>query len=105
MKRACQRDYALSSGRGPRKFQRPLHRLGAGVAKEDRVEMRWRPFYDRLREQTAQERAVHLHHVRKIEIEHIADCLFHYRMVPPNVENAVAAQEIEIRLVIHVVER
>src|SRR5205814_3454554 len=29
---------------------------------------------------------------------------FHHRMVPADIENAVAAQKIEIRLIIHVVE-
>src|SRR5205807_282251 len=52
----------------------------------------------------AQERAIHLHHVRQIEIEHIADRLFHDGMIAPDVENAEAAQEVEIRRVIHVVE-
>ena len=66
--------------------------------------MRWRPFRDRFREQSAQERAIHLHHVRKIEIEHVTNGLLHHRMISPDVENAVAAQKIEIRGVIHVVE-
>ena len=66
--------------------------------------MRRRPFRDRFRKQTAQQRAIHLHHVRQIEIQHVADCLLHQRMIPPDVENAVAAQKIQIRLIIHVVE-
>src|SRR5713101_343522 len=39
-----------------------------------------------------------------IEIEHITDRLFHHRVIPPDVENAVAAQEIEVGGIIHVVE-
>ena len=104
MKRALERDHALSSGRGARKFQRALHRFGAGVAKENGVEMRRRAFRDRFRQQSAQERAIHLHHVRQIEIEHVADRLLHHRMIAPDVENAVAAQKIEVGGVIHVVE-
>src|SRR5438874_6640239 len=66
--------------------------------------MRRRPFRDRFREQAAQQRAIHLNHVRKIEIEHVTDRLFYDRMIAPNVKNAVATQEIEVGGVIHVVE-
>ena len=43
-------------------------------------------------------------HVRQIEIEHVPDRLFHHWMVAADIENTVAAQEIEIRLIIHIVE-
>src|SRR4026207_1345676 len=66
--------------------------------------MRRRPFHKCLRQQAAQKRTVHLHHVWKIQIEHVANRLFHQRMISTNVENAVAAQKIKIRLVIHVEE-
>src|SRR5260370_14964446 len=104
MKCTSQRDNSSATFRRARKFQRALHRLGARVAKENGIEVRWRPFRQRLREQPTQQRAVHLHHVWKVEIEDIADRLLYYRMVASNIENAIAAQEIEIRLIIHVVE-
>ena len=63
-----------------------------------------RPFRERLGQQAAEERAIHLHHVGQIEIEHVADRFLHRGMVPPDIENAVAAQEIEVSGVIHVVE-
>src|SRR5215475_769448 len=66
--------------------------------------MRRHPFHKRLSQQAAEQRTVHLHHVWKIQIEHVADRLFHQRMISTDVENAVAAQKIEIRLVIHVEE-
>ena len=84
-------------GGGAGKFQRAFDRFGAGVAEEDRVEMRRGSLRHRLGQQAAQKRAIHLDHVRQIEIEHVADRLFHRRMVPPDIENAVAAQEIKIR--------
>jgi hypothetical protein len=99
-----ERDRAFSSSRGPGKFQRALHRFRAGVAKENRVEVRRCSPGDRFGEQSAQERTVHLHHVGKIEVEHVANRLLHHRMVPADIENAVAAQKIEIRNIIHVVE-
>jgi hypothetical protein len=66
--------------------------------------VRRRAFRDRFGEQSAQKRTVHLHHVRKIEIEHVANGLLHDRMIAADVKDAVAAQEIQIRLVIHIVE-
>ena len=55
-------------------------------------------------QEPAQERTIHLDHVRQVEIEHIADGLLHGRMVPPDVKNAVAAQEVEIWRVIHIIQ-
>ena len=66
--------------------------------------MRRRAFGNRFRKEPAQERAIHLHHVGKVQIEHVADRLFHHRMITADVEDAVAAQKIEISGVIHVVE-
>src|SRR6059058_5921451 len=100
MKRARKGNGAISSRRRAREFQRAFHRFGAGVAKENGVQMRWRPFDDRLGQQSTQKRAIHLHHVWQIEIEHIADRLLRDWMITSDIENAVAAQEIEIRLVI-----
>src|SRR5438874_3517476 len=66
--------------------------------------MRRRPFHKGLSQQAAQKRTVHLHHVWKIQIEHVANRLFHQWVISADVENAVAAQKIQIRLVIHVEE-
>src|SRR6266851_1912418 len=66
--------------------------------------MRRRSFHKGLSQQAAQKRTVHLHHVWKIQIEHVADRLFQQRMISTDVENAVSTQEIEIRQVIHIVE-
>src|SRR4030095_5762118 len=66
--------------------------------------MRWCLFHSLPTQQAAQKRTVHLHHVWKVQIEHVADRLLHYRVISTNVENAVAAQKIQIRLVIHIVE-
>src|SRR5246127_1193426 len=66
--------------------------------------MRRRPFHQGLSQQAAQKRTVHLYHVWEIQIEHVADRLLHERIISTDVENAIAAQKIQIRLVIHVVE-
>src|SRR4029453_18807656 len=66
--------------------------------------MRRSPFRKGLNQKAAQKRTVHLHHVWKIQIENVADRLFHQRMTSSDVENAVTAQKIQIRLIIHVEE-
>src|SRR5882724_27727 len=66
--------------------------------------MRRRPLHKGLSQQAAQKRTVHLHHVWKIQIEHVADRLFHQWVISTDVENAVAAQKIQIRQIIHVEE-
>src|SRR5437762_7596161 len=59
---------------------------------------------DSLGQESAQERAIHLHHVRQIEIENVADRFLHHGMVPANVENRITAKEIQVGVVIHIVE-
>src|SRR5215813_12975237 len=66
--------------------------------------MRRRAFHERFSQQSAEKRAIHLHHVWQVEIEHVADHLLYDWVAAPKIENTVAAQKIEIRLVIHVVE-
>src|SRR4051812_7188623 len=66
--------------------------------------MRRRALRNRFRKQTAQERAIHLHHVWQIELEHVCDGLLHRGMIAADVENAVAAQEIEVIPIIHVIQ-
>ena len=66
--------------------------------------MRRRSFYQGLSEQSAEKRAVHLDHVWQIQIEYVSNRLLHDRMIPANVENTVAAQKVEKRLIIHVIE-
>src|SRR5215469_16870959 len=66
--------------------------------------MRRSSFRQSLSEQPAQKRAIHLHHVWQIEIEDIPNRLSHRRMIPSDVENAIAAQKIQVRLIIHVIQ-
>src|SRR6267378_6840102 len=96
MKCALERNDPFSTSRTTGKFQRPFHRFGARVTKEDSIEVPRRAFCDRFGEQAAQERTVHLHHIRQIEIEHVADSLFYDGVIPPDVKNRIAAEEIEI---------
>src|SRR5207248_8735677 len=104
MKRAFERDDPFPAGRSTGKFQRSLHCFRARVAKKDSVQVAWGAFCDRFCKQSAQKRAIHLHHVRKIEIEDITDGLLHDRMITADVENGIAAEEIEIGGVIHIIQ-
>ena len=98
------RDEPRAPRRGAREFDRTLHRLGARVAKEHRVQMRRQFFQQRLREQPAEQRAIHLHHVRQIHLQHVADRLLHGGMIAPDVEDAVAAEKVEVVVPVEVVE-
>src|SRR6476646_7406735 len=66
--------------------------------------MRRHPLHKRFSQQAAQKGTVHLHHIWKIKIEHVADSLFHQRVISTNVENAIATQKIQIWLIIHIEE-
>src|SRR5215475_13566821 len=66
--------------------------------------MRRRAFHQRFSQQSTQQRAIQLHHIWQVEIEHVADHLLYDRVVAPKIENTITPQKIEIRLVIHVVE-
>src|SRR5258708_36448173 len=63
-----------------------------------------RPFHKGLSQQAGQKRTIHLHHVWEIQIEHVANRLFHQWVISTDVENAIAAQKIQIWLAIHVVQ-
>ncbi len=99
-----ERKHPLPAGRGAGKLERAFDGFRAAVAKENGVEMRRRALGQRFREQPAQERAIHLHHVRQVELEHVADRLLHRRMVAADVEHGIAAQEVEVIPPIHVVK-
>src|SRR5438477_9913551 len=50
------------------------------------------------------ERAIQLHHVSHIESKNFADCFLYHWMVATNVENGVAAEEIQVGVIIHIIE-
>ena len=104
VERARDRKQRRPIRRRARELECSLDGLGTGVAKENCVEMRRQLFQECFGQQPAEQRAIHLHHVRQIEVEHIADCFFHHGMVAADVEDGIAAEEIEVGVVIHVVE-
>ena len=104
MEGAFERDESGTARRGPRKLDRAFHRFRAGVAKENGVQMRGRFLEQRFREQSRKQRAIHLHHIGQIEVEHVADRLFDRGMVAPDIEDAVAGEKIEVIAAIAIVE-
>ncbi len=98
------RDESAAPGRCAGEFDRAFERFRAGVAEEDCVEMRRRFFQQRLGEQPAEDRAIHLHHVWQIHVEHVADGVLHGGMVAADVEDAVAAEEVEVVVAVAVEE-
>ena len=63
-----------------------------------------KPLQQSLREQSAQQRAIHLNHVRQVQIERVAQRLLHRRMVTADVKHAVTAQKIEISVSVEIVK-
>ena len=59
---------------------------------------------ERLAEQPAHQRAIHLHHVGQVEVQRVVHGLGDDGMVAPDVEDAVAAEKIEVFVAFVVVE-
>ena len=91
-------------GGGAGKLEGPFHSLGAGVAKEAGVARGAKFFDESLGEETGEDGAVHLDHIGEIEFEDVLDGLLNRRMVATDIEDAVAAKEVEVVLPVEVVE-
>ena len=91
-------------GGGAGKLEGPFHSLGAGVAKEAGVARRAKFFDESLGEETGEDGAVHLDHIGEIKFENVLDGLLDGGMVATDIEDAVAAKEVEVVLPVEVVE-
>ena len=90
-------------GVGPGKLEGALDGLGAGVAEEAGVT--WGEFFgEGLGEETGEDGAVHLDHVGEIEFQNVADGFLEGGMITADIEDAVAAEEVEVVLAVEVVE-
>ena len=67
---------ARAAGVAAGELERALDGLGAAVAEEEGVAPRAGVFGERLAQQAGEQRAVHLHHVGQVEVEHVLDGLF-----------------------------
>ena len=93
---------ALGGGAG--KFQGTFDGFGSGIAKEAGIAGRAEFFDESFGEEAGEDRAVHLHHVGEVEFKDVTNCFLYCGMITADVENAVAAEEVEVVLAVEVVE-
>ncbi len=93
---------ALGGGAG--KFQGTFDGFGSGIAKEAGIAGRAEFFDKGFSEETGENGAVHLHHVGEVEFKDVTNGFVYCGMITADVENAVAAEEVEVVLAVEVVE-
>ena len=91
-------------GGGAGKLEGPFHGFGARVAKEAGVARGAKFFDESLGEETGENGAVHLNHIGEIEFENVLDGLLDGGVVAADIEDAVAAKEVEVVLAVEIVE-
>ena len=75
-----------------------LHGLGARVAEVDALELLGAARAERLGEQPGEQGAVHLHHVRQVQLDRPVQRRFDGRVRAAEREDAEAAQEVQVAL-------
>ena len=80
----------------PGEFDGRLDGLGARVAEEHPVDVVPAPLDQLLRQETRQESAVHLDHVREVEIDGLVERSLESRMAAPECVDAEPREEVEI---------
>ena len=93
---------ALGGGAG--KFQGTFDGFGSGITKEAGIAGRAEFFDESFSEEAGENGAVHLNHVGEVEIQDIADRFLNRGVIATNVEDAVAAEEVEVVLAVEIVE-
>ena len=91
-------------GGGAGKLEGPFHGFGARVAKEAGIARRAKFFDESLGEETGENGTVHLDHIGEIKFEDVLDGLLDGGVVAADIEDAVAAKEVEVVLAVEVVE-
>ena len=104
MVRAFLGENAGALGGGAGKFQGTFDGFGSGIAKEAGIAGRAEFFDESFSEETGENGAVHLHHVGKVEFKNVTNGFLNRGMITADVENAVAAEEVEVVLAVEVVE-
>lgn len=91
-------------GGGAGELEGAFDGFGTGVAKEAGVARGAKFFDESLGQETGENGAVHLNHIGEIEFEDVLDGFLNGGMVAADIENAVAAEEVEVVLAVEVVE-
>lgn len=93
---------ALGGGAG--KFQGTFDGFGSRITKEAGIAGRAEFFDESFGEEAGEDRAVHLHHVGEVEFKDVTNGFLYCGMITADVENAVAAEEVEVVLAVEIVE-
>ena len=93
---------ALGGGAG--KFQGTFDGLGSGIAKEAGITGRAEFFDESFGEEAGENGAVHLDHIGEVEFKDVTNGFLDGGMVATDVEDAVAAEEVEVVLAVKIVE-
>ena len=104
MVRAFLGEDAGALGGSAGKFQGTFDGFGSGIAKEAGIAGRAEFFDESFSEETGENRAVHLHHVGEVEFKDVTNGFLNRGMITADVENAVAAEEVEVVLAVEIVE-
>jgi len=91
-------------GGGAGKFQGTFDGFGSGIAKEAGIAGRAEFFDESFSEETGENGAVHLDHIGEVEFKDVANGFLNRGMITADVENAVAAEEVEVVLAVKIVE-
>ena len=104
MVRAFLGENAGALGGGAGKFQGTFDGLGSGIAKEAGIAGRAEFFDESFGEEAGENGAVHLHHIGEIEFENVTNGFLNGGMITADVENAVAAEEVEVVIAVEIVK-
>ena len=81
-----------------RVLDRGLDAFGSGAREVDRVEARRDLLLQLLREQSGEQRRIHLDEGRRLGLHELAESLTHHRMIASDVEDAVAGEHVQVAL-------
>jgi len=93
---------ALGGGAG--KFQGTFDGFGSGIAKEAGITGGAEFFDESFGEEAGEDGAVHLDHIGEVEFKDVTNGFLDGGMVATDVEDAVAAEEVEVVLAVEIVE-
>ena len=100
MEAAAAEQDPLAAGGGTGELQRPLDRLRAGAGQHHGVERRRRAGDQLLGEQPRQRRDPELGKVGGVGVEHPVQLRLHVRVIAPEREHAVAAEQVQVAVAI-----
>ena len=98
----CEDFWAFGGGTG--EFQSSFDRFRSRVAEEAGIARGAQFFDESFGEEAGENGAVHLNHVGEVEIQDIPDRFLDGGVIATNVEDAVAAEEVEVVLTVEIVE-